>query len=56
MGDLTPRQRSKIEVWHQAEAYVKHQQREQSRNPDSLSREQYDATASRSDFEDNWSD
>lgn len=56
MADLTPRQRSKIDIWHQAEAYINHQQREQAENPDSLSRGHYDSAGSRGEFEDNWSE
>jgi len=54
MGELTPRQRSKIELWHQAEAYVKQQQREQAEHPDSVSRQHYDSASSRAEFEDKW--
>jgi len=55
MGNLTPRQRNKIEIWNHAEAYIQHQQREQQQNGGSLSHQNYDTTGSRADFEDKWS-
>lgn len=52
MGNLTPRQRAKIVIAEQAEAYIEYQQREQERG--GISQSNYDATGSRAEFEDKW--
>lgn len=51
MGDLTPRQRGKMEIAAQAEAYVEHKQTQRHNQGGSISHSQYDVEGSRREWE-----
>ncbi|QLH82458.1 hypothetical protein [Halosimplex pelagicum] len=51
MGDLTVRDEQMIALGEQAEMYLEYQSRQQHQHENSLSRSQYDAEQSRSEWE-----